>query len=60
MKGIRQADPLSPYLFILVTNVLSVLMKQAVENESIKGMAYDPILLFFMVPNLKWPLHSPL
>lgn len=38
-SGIRQGHPLSPYLFILVTNCLSHLMEKAVVNGVIKGVA---------------------
>lgn len=37
-RGIRQDDPLSPYLFIIVANVISLLMKKATAEGKIKGI----------------------
>lgn len=51
-QGLRQGYPLSPYLFLLVSEVLSLLMQQANENEEIKGVQMNhngPVIshLFF-------------
>lgn len=37
-RGLGQGDPSSPYLFNIVTNVFSSLMKQAVDNGTITGI----------------------
>ena len=39
VRGLRQGDPLSPYLFLLVTERLHGLLKKAEMNGSIRGVS---------------------
>ena len=39
LRGIRQGDPLSPYLFLIVVEGLSALIKKSVEEGVLEGIS---------------------
>ncbi|BBN68640.1 RNA-binding protein [Prunus dulcis] len=50
-RGIRQGDPISPYFFILVSDVLSSMLNKAVEKGLVQCMKFSgdgPILSHFI------------
>ena len=42
-RGIRQGDPLSPYLFILLTESLTILMNKAMEGRLLLGLKVNRV-----------------
>lgn len=40
-RGIRQGDPLSPYLFHLSQNILSLMLTKAEDNNLVSGVSKD-------------------
>lgn len=46
--GLQQGDPLSPYLFLLVSDVFLLLIQKAVELEFIEGIRLSPRPLYFL------------
>ncbi|CAN1820450.1 LINE-1 retrotransposable element ORF2 protein [Linum perenne] len=41
-RGIRQGDPISPFLFIILSNSLSILINKKGESGAIKGVKLNP------------------
>jgi hypothetical protein len=41
-RGIRQGDPISPYLFLLCAEALSALISQVVDSGAITGVPTSP------------------
>lgn len=40
-KGLRQGDPLAPFLFLIVAEALSGMMRRAVECRKFSGFQFD-------------------
>ncbi|KAL3530645.1 hypothetical protein ACH5RR_009967 [Cinchona calisaya] len=51
-RGIRQGDPLSPYLFIIISEAFSNLINKACEDKRVSGLKISkngPIILTFFL-----------
>ncbi|XP_058723765.1 uncharacterized protein LOC131595434 [Vicia villosa] len=40
-RGLRQGDPLSPFILLIVTEGFNMLMKKAVDSEKLKGFKFE-------------------
>lgn len=57
-RELGQGDPLSPYLFVIVANVLSSLMKQAVDNGSIIRIRLNRLFLTYYLSMIRFFFHE--
>lgn len=57
-RGIRQGDPLSPYLFIIIADVLSRMVSKAVDNSLVSGIKWPGLVLSSLMFSLLMTLYS--
>ncbi|KAM1143260.1 hypothetical protein ACFX1X_032552 [Malus domestica] len=53
-RGLRQGDPLSPYLFLIISEVLSLIIRKAVQQGYLDGIrisASGPVLSHLLFAN---------